>query len=99
MVVELHLEPGDGRDLRGSALFDDVWIGKLPRKSLRGSQPYNVFHVGEPIELDVTLTGLTAPEIKAKLDIYGPRGKLDFERRTNFGAEAGNRRATRAPHR
>lgn len=77
VVVELHLEPGEvGRDLRGAAMFDDVWIGKLPRKSLRGSQPYNIFHVGQPIELDVTLTGLTAPEIKAKLDLYDRAGRL-----------------------
>lgn len=76
VVVELHLEPGEGRDLRGSALFDDVWIGKLPRKSLRGSQPYNIFQVGEPIALDVTLTGLNAPEIKAKLELFDRAGNL-----------------------
>lgn len=75
VVVELHLEPGDGRDLRGAALFDDVWIGKLPRKSLRGSQPFNVFHVGEPVELSVTLTSLTQAEIRARLDLFDREGK------------------------
>lgn len=76
IIVELHLEPGDGRDLRGAALFDDVWIGKLPRKSVRGSRPYNVFQAHEPIELGVTLTGVTIPEIYATLELYDRRGEL-----------------------
>lgn len=74
IVVELHLEPSDGRDLRGAALFDDVWIGKLPRKTVRGSRPYNVFQVNEPIELGVTLTGVTIPEIHATLELFDRRG-------------------------
>ena len=36
-VVGLHLMPGEGMDLRGSALFDDLWLGSLPRMTLRHS--------------------------------------------------------------
>jgi hypothetical protein len=76
LVVELHLQPGEKRDLWGSAKFDDVWVGKLPRKSVRGSRPYNVFQVGEPIELHLHLTGLNVPKIRATLELFDREGKL-----------------------
>src|SRR5262249_1628697 len=39
-VISLHLEPaGDAADLRGSAEFDDVWLGRLPRMSLQTDRP------------------------------------------------------------
>lgn len=85
LVVELHLEPGDAHDLRGAALFDDVWIGKLPRKSVRGSRPFNVFQARDKIELSVTLTGVTAGEIRGELQLFDRLGTpLSTEQRTSL---------------
>ncbi|MGC3970094.1 MAG: NEW3 domain-containing protein [Pirellulales bacterium] len=79
--VELHVGPRDREeaDLQGSASFDDVWIGRLPRKTVRGSRPYNVFHVGEPVELTMTLTGWNEPTVRARLELYDREGRLKLE--------------------
>ena len=43
-VVGLHLEPSGGRsDVRGSASFADVWVGRLPRMSLKTDRRDNVY--------------------------------------------------------
>jgi hypothetical protein len=76
VVVELRLGPTDTADLKGSASFDDVWLGRLPRKNVRGSRPFNVFREGEPIELSLTLTGMVNQPATARLDIYDREGKL-----------------------
>ena len=76
VAVELHLKPTDEADLFGAACFDDVWLARLPRKNVRGSRPYNVFHHGEPIELSLTLTGLVAAPDRAKLELFDRAGRL-----------------------
>ncbi len=75
--VELHVGPMSGAeaDLRGAARFDDVWIGKLPRKNVRGGRPFNIFPLGEPVELTLTLTGLNEPTVRARLKLYDRAGK------------------------
>lgn len=75
VTVELHLSPTDHADLFGAACFDDLWIARLPRKNVRGSRPFNVFHRGEPIELSLTLTGLTAAPAGAKLELFDREGR------------------------
>ncbi|MCE9607132.1 MAG: hypothetical protein K8U03_19785 [Planctomycetia bacterium] len=75
VVVELHLEPGESQDLRGSALFDELRLGRLPRKNVRGKRPYNVFPVGEPVELSLTLTGIHEPTLRAKLELFDRSGR------------------------
>lgn len=74
VVVELHLEPGETQDLRGAALFDELRLSRLPRKNVRGNRPYNVFPVGEPVELSLTLTGLSEPTLRAKLELFDRAG-------------------------
>lgn len=76
LVLELHLQPGTKRDLWGNAQFDDVWIGKLPRRSVLASRPYNVFQLGEPIELKMRLTGLTATSIHGTLELFDQDDRL-----------------------
>jgi hypothetical protein len=76
--VELHVGPtprGEA-DLRGNACFDDAWIGRLPRKTVRGSKPFNVFSVGEPVELTMTITGWSEPTVRARLKLFDREGTL-----------------------
>lgn len=75
VVVELHLEPGEAQDLRGSALFDELRLSRLPRKNVRGKRPFNVFPVGEPVELSLTLTGISEPTLRAKLELFDRVGQ------------------------
>jgi hypothetical protein len=58
-VISLHLEPiGDMSDLRGCALFDDIWLGRLPRMSLTTNRADNVYMVGAPIEIQCKVSGI-----------------------------------------
>jgi len=50
-VIGLHLEPGERADLKGSALFSDVWLGRLPRMALEANSVHNVFT--NPAEIKV----------------------------------------------
>jgi hypothetical protein len=73
--VELHLEPGERQDLRGAALFDELRLDRLPRKNVRGKRPFNVFPIGEPVELSLTLTGVSEPKLRAKLELFDRGGR------------------------
>jgi len=43
VVLGLHLEPQGQADLKGSARFDDLWLGRLPRLRLSAGRPLHVF--------------------------------------------------------
>jgi len=73
--LEVHLGPTKVADLRGSLAIDDVWIAQLPRKSFGGGRPFNVFPVGEPVELSLTLTGLDEPSVRAELRLHDLEGR------------------------
>lgn len=84
VIVELHLEPGETQDLRGAALFDELRLSRLPRKNVRGRRPYNVFPVGEPVELSLTLTGISEPTLRARLELFDRAGRsISSDERTS----------------
>ncbi len=43
VVIGLHVEPQSRQDLKGTVLFDDVWLGSLPRLTLKTADPLNCF--------------------------------------------------------
>ncbi len=51
-VIGLHVEPTEMADLKGAALFDDIWFARLPRMNLATGCPYNIFT--DPLELEIT---------------------------------------------
>jgi hypothetical protein len=60
-VIGLHLEPANAElrgDLTGAALFDDVWLARLPRMSLAINGPLNVFTAGEPVQVTCQVSGV-----------------------------------------
>ena len=58
-VIGLHLEPGGSKsDLRGTALFEDVWLGRLPRISLSTNSVHQVFSESEEITVTCKASGL-----------------------------------------
>jgi hypothetical protein len=67
-----------GEDLRGAALFDDVWFARLPRMSVRTNRPYNLFQPGETIEIICEVSGFNEE-----------RGQIVFDLLNNFGAPIG----------
>jgi hypothetical protein len=57
-VIALHLEPGAKADLKGAALFDDLWLARLPRMSLSTNSPHNVFTDPSQIEITCRVSGI-----------------------------------------
>src|ERR1700722_17411130 len=57
-VISLHLEPGAKADLKGSALFDDVWLARLPRISLGTNSVHNVYTDPSQIEITCKVSGI-----------------------------------------
>ncbi|NUQ64008.1 MAG: hypothetical protein HUU20_16145 [Pirellulales bacterium] len=61
-VVGLHLEPGDRADLTGSAMFGDLWLGRLPRMSLEADHRRHLYTDTQEILLTCTVSGFAEKE-------------------------------------
>lgn len=59
--VGLHVEPTGREDLRGTARFADVWLGRLSRMTVRANHPFNFFLVDQPVEITCELSGFVEP--------------------------------------
>ncbi len=69
-VIGLHLELGtDFADLHGAALFDDVWLARLPHMTLNTNRVDNVYALGTPIEISCKVSGVfeSNPTIQCEL--------------------------------
>ena len=53
VVIGVHLEPRDPgqADLTGEALFDEIWLGRLPRMTLVANSTHNVYTQPEGVEV------------------------------------------------
>ena len=64
-VIGLHLEPeggsgiSDDEDMTGAALFDDIWLARLPRMSLTNQSPSGVFTDPSKVRVDCRASGFT----------------------------------------
>ena len=56
--ISLHLEPTDLADLKGAALFDDVWFARLPRMTLRSNSEHNVYTDPGAVEVICEVSGI-----------------------------------------
>ena len=60
-VIALHVEPGDREDLRGSAMFDDIWLARVPRMSLTTGAPHNLLFDSREVEVVCEASGFSQP--------------------------------------
>ena len=59
VVIELHVDSSTVPDLRGTAWFDDVWLGRLPRISLSTNSACNVYSTDGPApEITCQVSGI-----------------------------------------
>jgi len=73
-VIGLHLEPTDREDVFGEAMFDDVWVRRLPRLAFAPTEPFNFYLRGKPIKLQAKVSGITLvnPVIRYEVqDVFG----------------------------
>ncbi len=75
-VVGLHLEPGDRQDLVGSAMFDELWLGQLPRMSIELNSGHHVYRDPSQVEVICTASGFVGEDPAVRLfleDVFGNR--------------------------
>ena len=80
-VIGLHLEPRGGpgasgeEDLTGAALFDDVWLGRLPRMSLVNRSPSGVFIDPSKVQVNCRASGFTQKTPRVEFFLEDVDGK------------------------
>jgi len=73
-IIGLHVQPELREDLQGGALFDDIWLGRLPRMTLKSNSAYNFFTEAENVEIQCTVSGFldADPQVTFQLeDVLG----------------------------
>jgi len=73
VLIGLHLEPEGQADLKGSARFDDLWLGRLPRVALATNSPLQVF-TSKDIPVTCKASGFTEANIAINFfleDVHG----------------------------
>jgi len=59
-IIGLHLAPHAPQqaDLRGAALFDDVWLGRMPRMTLHTNSEHNVYTDPSGVNVTCKVSGI-----------------------------------------
>ena len=73
--IGLHLLPTEGKDLRGTARFDDLWLGSLPRMTLETRQPQNLFVAPGQVELVCRLSGFSEAQGRLRFELVDALGQ------------------------
>jgi len=74
-IVGLHLEPGLRQDLKGVALFDDVWLGRMPRISLAANSLHHVYTTGSPVTVTCKASGFTEQDARLTFSLEDAWGQ------------------------
>ena len=70
-VIGLHLTPsGSGEDLRGAALFDDVWLARLPRMTLTTDRRHNIYTKFDQASITCDLSGIAEANPMVKFQLF-----------------------------
>lgn len=75
-IIEIHLEPQPGLtpDLTGTASFDDLWLGRLPRMTLKMDCPNHLYDAGNDITADCHVSGMTDSKLQIKFELFDMQG-------------------------
>jgi hypothetical protein len=78
-VIALHvgpIHPEANEDLKGAAMFDDVWFARLPRLTLTTNKKYNVYTGLDEAKVTVGLSGVGEANPRVTFELYDIWGKL-----------------------
>ncbi len=83
VMVGVHVEPtGVNADLRGLVVFDDLWLGRVPRLRVHTTAKQNLYTDAKSVQIEGTLTGATSEKVGATFELFDPLGRqLLFEDR------------------
>ncbi len=76
MIIGLHLEPGVKADLHGWAMFDDIWLGQLPRVTLTLNHPYHLYTDPRQVEMSCQVSGVYDKSPRLAWEIVNLQGEI-----------------------
>ncbi len=81
VVIGVHVEPtGADADLRGLAVFDDLWLGRVPRLRVNTTAKHNLYTDVKSVRIEGTLTGSTSEVVGVTFELFDALGRqLLFE--------------------
>ena len=97
-VIGLHLEPRPNRraDLEGSAWFDDIWLGRLPRMSLSLNHRQHVYQRGQDVVISCDISGVLDRNPLIEFELWDAEGnRLAATKRTLNGQNVGRQGSSR----
>src|SRR5262249_25049104 len=74
-TIGLHLEPTKRADVRGSASFADLWVGRLPRMSLKSDRRDNGYVDPARPELPCTASGFADDNAQVVFELLDRKGQ------------------------
>lgn len=74
--IALHLQPLGQQDLRGAALFDDLWFAQMPRLTLAIDQPFLLYPAGKPINVRCRVSGYRDDVPEVRMDLCDAVGNV-----------------------
>lgn len=89
--IALHLKPAepDGdADLFGAAMFDELWLGRLPRVSLETNSPHNVYSALSAPEFMCRVSGISDPNPLVQFQLLDVDGNLLLDDEVPLKSEA-----------
>ncbi len=89
VVVGCHLVPGSRMDIRGSAWFDDLWMGELPLFSLQSNFQTHFHERDAKVVITSQVNGLD-PKHSYRLDLQMVDGQGHPVASTSFDPRAGH---------
>jgi hypothetical protein len=78
VFVGLHLEPRNAaaRDIRGVAAFDGLWLGRLPKLSLRAGEPPHLFADPADVEINCQVSGFSGSNPAVRFELLDALGNI-----------------------
>jgi len=75
-VVTLHLARTERADLRGTARFSDVWLGRLPRMTLSANRRSHLYFDDETPSITCTASGFAEAHTKVIFELVDVEGNV-----------------------
>jgi len=74
-VVGLHVEPRAKADLKARVWFGKIYLGRLPRLSVRLNRPHGLYGQGEAVRAEYVAAGIRAETPPLELEILDAEGR------------------------
>jgi hypothetical protein len=95
-VLGLHLHPTRRFDIRGAAVFDDVWLAHLPRMNVETNSPHNILIEKEPVTIACRASGILERDPDVTFELVDVAGQAIDQESLKMDGQAVQRKTAKA---